>query len=61
MRSARLQGKKRKQRLKRHGHEGKAAEMENDLAAVQRRAEAEEERWQELKERLQTELRKASR
>ena len=42
-------------------HDNKAAEIENDLAAVQRRAEAEEERWNRLKERLETELRKAAR
>lgn len=45
----------------RRDHEEQVAEIEKDLAAVQRRAEAEEERWQELKERLETELRKASR
>jgi colicin import membrane protein len=42
-------------------HEERAAEIDKDLAAVQRRAEAEEERWQELKDRLETELRKAGR
>jgi colicin import membrane protein len=45
----------------RRDHEEQVAEIEKDLAAVQRRAEAEEERWQELKERLETKLRKASR
>lgn len=42
-------------------HEQKAAEIEKDLAAVQRRAAAEEKRWEELKERLETELRKSGR
>jgi colicin import membrane protein len=42
-------------------HDEKAAEIEIELTALQRRAEAEEERWTELKERLQRELRKATR
>jgi hypothetical protein len=42
-------------------HEEKAAEIEKDLAAVQRRAEKEKARWQELEERLEDDLRKASR
>ena len=45
----------------RREHEKKAAEIEKDLASVQRHAEEEEERWQELKVRLEDDLRKASR
>ena len=42
-------------------HEEKAAAIEEDLEAVQTRARVEEERWEKLKERLETALRKASR
>ena len=45
----------------RREHEKTAAAIDKDLAAVHRRAETEEERWQELKERLETAVRKASR
>jgi hypothetical protein len=34
-------------------HDQNAAQIEKDLAAVQRRAEAEEERWEKLKDRLE--------
>jgi colicin import membrane protein len=44
-----------------HEHEEAAAAIERDLAAVQRRADSEQERWGKLKERLEAELRKASR
>jgi colicin import membrane protein len=42
-------------------HEESAEEIAKDLAATQRRADAEEERWQKLKDRLEEDLRKASR
>jgi colicin import membrane protein len=42
-------------------HEERAAAIEKDLTVVQRRAEAEEERWQQSKELLETRLHKASR
>jgi len=45
----------------RRDHEEAAAALEEDLAAAQRRAEAEKERWEKLKQRLETNLRKASR
>ena len=41
----------------RRKHEEIAAEIEKDLAAVQLRAEKEDERWQELEERLEDDLR----
>lgn len=41
------------------GHEEKADAIVKDLEAVQRRAEAEDERWRELKARLEGNLRKA--
>ena len=37
------------------------AAIEHDLAAVQRRADAEQKRWEKLKERLETALRNAGR
>jgi colicin import membrane protein len=40
-------------------HEKKAAQIGNDLATVQRRADAEEERWEKLKDRLEAAVRKA--
>lgn len=45
----------------RREHEEIAAEIEKDLAAVQRRADKEEARWHELGERLEEDLRKARR
>jgi hypothetical protein len=41
-------------------HEEKAAQIEKDLEAVQRRAEAEDERWKKAKHRLDAAVRKAS-
>ena len=41
------------------GHEEKADSIAKDLKAVQRRAEAEDERWRVLKARLEGNLRKA--
>jgi hypothetical protein len=40
-------------------HEEKADALAKDLEAIQRRVEAEEERWRKLKERLDADLRKA--
>jgi colicin import membrane protein len=45
----------------RREHEENSAEIEKDLAAVQHRAEAEEERWQKVKDRLEEDVRRASR
>ena len=42
-------------------HDKRVAAIEHDLAAVQRRADAEQERWEKLKERLETALRNAGR
>ena len=42
-------------------HDEAATAIEQDLAAVQRRADEEQERWEKLKERLEEALRKASR
>jgi colicin import membrane protein len=42
-------------------HDKKIAVIEHDLAAVQRLADAEQKRWEKLKERLETALRKAGR
>ena len=42
-------------------HDEVVAAIEKDLAAVQRRADEEQERWEKLKERLEEALRKASR
>jgi colicin import membrane protein len=42
-------------------HDEAAAAIEQELAAVQRRADAEQERWKQLKESLETALRKAGR
>jgi colicin import membrane protein len=42
-------------------HDEAAAAIEQELAAVQRRAHAEQERWEQLKESLETALRKAGR
>jgi colicin import membrane protein len=42
-------------------HDKKTAVIEHDLAAVQRRADAEQKRWEKLKERLETALRNAGR
>ena len=42
-------------------HDEAAAAIEQELAGIQRRADAEQERWEKLKERLKAELRKASR
>jgi hypothetical protein len=42
-------------------HDKTVAEIEHDLAAVQRRADTEQERWEKLKERLETAVRKAGR
>ncbi len=41
-------------------HDKAATAIEQDLAAVQRRADAEQERWEKLKARLEAALRKAS-
>jgi hypothetical protein len=41
-------------------HEEKAAAIETDLAAVHKRADAEETRWQKVKARLEQAVRKAS-
>ena len=40
-------------------HDKTVAAIEQDLAAVQRRADAEQKRWEKLKERLETDLRNA--
>lgn len=40
-------------------HEEKAARIEDELAAAQKRSQAEEERWQKLKDRLEQEVRRA--
>jgi colicin import membrane protein len=45
----------------RREHDARAALIEKDRVSIERRAEAEEERWQKLKSRLETALRKASR
>jgi colicin import membrane protein len=42
-------------------HDEAAAAIEQELAAVQRRADAEQERWEQLKVSLETALRKAGR
>ena len=42
-------------------HDETAAAIDQELADVQRRADAEQERWEKLKERLEADLRKASR
>jgi colicin import membrane protein len=42
-------------------HDKTVAAIEQDLAAVQRRADAEQKRWEKLKERLETDLRNAGR
>jgi hypothetical protein len=42
-------------------HDKTVAAIEQDLAAVQRRADAEQKRWEMLKERLETDLRNAGR
>ena len=42
-------------------HDKRMAAIEHDLAAVQRRADAEQKRWEKLKERLETALRNAGR
>lgn len=42
-------------------HAKTVAAIEHDLAAVQRRADAEQKRWEKLKERLETALRNAGR
>jgi hypothetical protein len=42
-------------------HDKKTAVIEHDLAALQRRADAEQKRWEKLKERLETALRNAGR
>jgi hypothetical protein len=42
-------------------HDKTVAAIEQDLAAVQRRADAEQKRWEKLKERLDTDLGNAGR
>jgi hypothetical protein len=42
-------------------HDKRVAAIEHDLAALQRRANAEQKRWEKLKERLETALRNAGR
>jgi colicin import membrane protein len=45
----------------RRDHEVRGALIEKDRVSIERREEAEEERWQKLKSRLETALRKAAR
>ena len=42
-------------------HDEKASEIEKEITAAQYRADAEEERWQKVKDHLEDDVRKTSR